>query len=73
MVSVRDRLTAMGVTIPAGWRLEDATAVSHDGLVIAGYGSAAGGEEYSNTTVTVSVNGTRVGSFSTAVDCAPVP
>lgn len=39
-------------------------------LVIAGYGSAAGGEEYSNTTVTVSVNGTRVGSFSTAVDCA---
>jgi len=39
-------------------------------LVIAGYGSAAGGEEYSNTTVTVAVNGTRVGSFSTAVDCA---
>ena len=39
-------------------------------LVIAGYGSAAGGEEYSNTTVTVSVNGTRVGSFATAVDCA---
>lgn len=49
------------------------TAVGNRGdiaLVIAGYGSAAGGEEYSNTTVTVSVNGTRVGSFSTAVDCA---
>ncbi|RAS70511.1 peptide-N-glycosidase F-like protein [Lentzea atacamensis] len=37
--------------------------------MIAGYGSAAGGEECSNTTVTVSVNGNRVGSFSTAVDC----
>ncbi|MEU0877179.1 discoidin domain-containing protein [Lentzea sp. NPDC005914] len=49
------------------------TATSNRGdiaLVIAGYGSAAGGEEYSSTTVTVSVNGTRVGSFSTAVDCA---
>lgn len=41
-------------------------------LVIAGYGSASGGEEYSNTTITVSANGTQVGSFSTAVDCAPL-
>jgi hypothetical protein len=58
-------------SIIAGPVRHTATAGRGDiALVIAGYGSAAGGEEYSNTTVTVSVNGTRVGSFSTAVDCA---
>ena len=39
-------------------------------LVIGAYGSSSGGEEYSNTTVTVSVNGSQVGSLNTAVNCA---
>ncbi|WP_436495479.1 discoidin domain-containing protein [Actinokineospora sp. HUAS TT18] len=37
---------------------------------IAGYGAAAGGEEYSNTTVTLTALGREVGRFSTQVDCA---
>jgi hypothetical protein len=49
-------------------------SVAHNGgdiaLVIGAYGSASGGEEYSNTTVTVSVNGTQVGSLNTAVNCS---
>jgi probable HAF family extracellular repeat protein len=44
MTSVRARLTALGVAIPSGWRLEDATAVSHDGLVIAGFGVNPAGQ-----------------------------
>ena len=49
------------------------TAAGGKGLLavtIAGYGSDDGGEEYSNTTVTVTANDKPVGSFSTAVDCA---
>jgi len=44
MTSVRARLQALGVTIPTGWRLEDATAVSHDGLVIVGFGLNPAGQ-----------------------------
>jgi len=36
-----------------------------------GHGSAAGGDEYENTMDTLDVNGAKVGSFSTAIDCAP--
>ncbi|MBO0840258.1 MAG: hypothetical protein J2O49_05525 [Sciscionella sp.] len=37
---------------------------------IAGYGADSGGEEYTNTTITVNVNGAKLTSFSDAVDCA---
>lgn len=38
MVRLDDYATARGVTIPAGWSLMTATAVSADGLVIGGWG-----------------------------------
>jgi hypothetical protein len=40
-------------------------------VIVSGHGSAAGGDEYMNTMDTVSVNGSQVGAFSTAIDCAP--
>jgi len=39
-------------------------------ISIAGYGAASGGEEYSNTTITVNALGREVARFSTAIDCA---
>ncbi|WP_266159557.1 discoidin domain-containing protein [Dyella silvatica] len=49
------------------------SVTNHSGdiaLVIGAYGASDGGEEYSNTSVDVTVNGTKVGSLNTAVDCA---
>lgn len=40
-------------------------------VIISGHGSAAGGDEYKHTVDTLSVNGTQVGMFDTAIDCAP--
>jgi Peptide-N-glycosidase F, C terminal/Peptide-N-glycosidase F, N terminal len=42
----------------------------HVTVIVTGHGSGTGGDEYENTADTVTVNGTQVGSFSTAVDCA---
>jgi hypothetical protein len=40
-------------------------------VIISGHGSAAGGDEYQHTVDTLTVNGTQVGRFDTAIDCAP--
>ncbi len=48
-----------------------ATLSGHVTVIVSGHGSGAGGDEYENTMDTVTVNGTQVGAFSTAIDCAP--
>ena len=40
-------------------------------VIVTGHGPAAGGNEYTNTQDTVTLNGTPIGSFHTMVDCAP--
>ncbi|MEH6413501.1 discoidin domain-containing protein [Pseudomonas sp. CGJS7] len=37
---------------------------------IAGYGAASGGQEYTNTNISVKVNGAQLANFSTKIDCA---
>jgi probable HAF family extracellular repeat protein len=44
MRSLRDVLVAQGATIPAGWALDEATAVSADGRTVVGYGRNPQGE-----------------------------
>lgn len=39
-------------------------------VIVSGHGADNGGNEYKNTTDTLTVNGTVAGSFSTKVDCA---
>ena len=39
-------------------------------VIVSGHGANAGGAEYRYTRDTVSVNGTRIGAFSTQIDCA---
>lgn len=39
-------------------------------VIVSGHGAANGGNEYKNTTDTLTVNGEVVGSFSTQVNCA---
>ena len=39
-------------------------------VVVSGHGSAAGGDEYKYTQDTVTLNGSEIGSFSTAMECA---
>ncbi|HET6334842.1 MAG TPA: peptide-N-glycosidase F-related protein [Polyangiales bacterium] len=40
-------------------------------VIVSGHGAEAGGDEYLSTADIVSVNGKEVGSFDTAIDCAP--
>jgi hypothetical protein len=40
-------------------------------VIVSGHGAEAGGDEYLSTADKVSVNGKEVGSFDTAIDCAP--
>ncbi|MGO1068781.1 peptide-N-glycosidase F-related protein [Lysobacter sp. CA199] len=37
---------------------------------IAGYGASSGGQEYTNTNISVKVNGNSLATFSTKIDCA---
>ncbi|BAV97211.1 discoidin domain-containing protein [Lysobacter enzymogenes] len=37
---------------------------------IAGYGASSGGQEYTNTNVSVKFNGAQIATFSTKIDCA---
>jgi hypothetical protein len=47
------------------------TAVSgHVTVIVSGHGAESGGDEYANTKDALSVNGTMVGMFDTAIDCA---
>jgi len=39
-------------------------------VIVSGHGADSGGHEYRNTTDTVTLNGTQIGSFSTKIDCA---
>jgi hypothetical protein len=39
-------------------------------VIVSGHGSASGGNEYMNTQDTLSVNGSQIGAFATAIDCA---
>lgn len=47
-----------------------AKIAGHVTVIVSGHGSGAGGDEYEHTEDSVSVNGTKVGSFSTEIDCA---
>ncbi len=40
-------------------------------VIVSGHGSGAGGDEYESTMDTLDLNGAKVGTFSTAIDCAP--
>jgi hypothetical protein len=48
-----------------------APLAGHVTVIVSGHGAGAGGDEYEHTMDTLDVNGTTVGTFSTAVDCAP--
>lgn len=56
----------------------DTASVAHSGdhntgvlmVSIAGYGASSGGQEYTNTTITVKSGAQTLASFSTAIDCA---
>ncbi|WP_242111847.1 discoidin domain-containing protein [Luteimonas aquatica] len=37
---------------------------------IAGYGASSGGQEYTNTSISVKFNGAQIATFSTKIDCA---
>jgi hypothetical protein len=43
----------------------------HVTVIVSGHGSAAGGDEYEYTQDTVTLNGLKIGNFSTQIDCAP--
>jgi hypothetical protein len=60
------------ITNPAGSSIS-----GHVTVIVSGHGAAAGGDEYENTQDTLSLGsldpdaGTRLGGFSTMIDCAP--
>jgi hypothetical protein len=61
MVPITGTLTNPGTTPLAGQVT----------VIVSGHGAGAGGDEYENTMDTLDVNGTKVGTFSTAIDCKP--
>jgi hypothetical protein len=60
MVPITGTLTNPGSTPLAG----------HVTVIISGHGAGTGGDEYEHTNDTLSVNGAKVGTFTTAIDCA---
>lgn len=54
----------------AGSAPSNRTGTGRAVVIVSGHGAASGGNEYKNTTDTLTVNGTVVGSFSTQVNCA---
>jgi hypothetical protein len=64
-------LQAMQIPVPGKLDNPGQDLMGKITVIISGHGSDSGGDEYQNTTDTLSVNGQQVGMFKTAIDCAP--
>ncbi len=60
----------MRVPVDATFVVDGAALSGRVTVIVSGHGAEAGGNEYMNTKDRVLLNGTEIGSFATAVDCA---
>jgi hypothetical protein len=61
---------AMQVPVSATIDNPGAAVSGHVTVIVSGHGAESGGDEYASTRDALSVNGTTVGMFDTAIDCA---